>query len=325
MLHFIFYQFVGITSLILYIVNTLFFATLFIPFALLKLLLPFQIVKNGCNKALDSLSSCWISVNTLNLLMTRRVHVDVSGLDHLKEKEWYLVVSNHQTWTDILILQKIFNHKIPFLKFFLKKELIWMPILGLCWWALDYPFMKRYSKSFIKKYPHLEGKDIEITKKACEKYKNMPVSVMNFMEGTRFTTEKHEKQQSPYNYLLRPKAGGIAFVLASMGDHLNSILDVTIVYPQGKKSFWAFMCGKVNDVIVRVDSLDITEDMKGDYFHDPVFRSRFQDWVNTLWSRKDVKIGYLMEYARTGKLKEAYYENLVPHFPTMISSSEMPA
>jgi 1-acyl-sn-glycerol-3-phosphate acyltransferase len=211
----------------------------------------------------------------------------VHGTDKLKLHEWYLVIANHQSWVDILVLQKVFHRKIPMLKFFIKKELIWFPILGQAWWALEFPFIKRYSRSFLEKHPHLKGKDIEITRKACEKFETMPVAVMNFVEGTRFTREKHKTQQSPYINLLRTKAGGIAHVLGVMGDRLHSILDVTIVYPHGQKSFWSYVCGNIREIKIRVKSLPIRKEMIGDYAKDITFRNDFHNWLNALWAEKD--------------------------------------
>ncbi|KPA19624.1 acyltransferase [Candidatus Magnetomorum sp. HK-1] len=227
----------GVFSLILYFFNTVFCFSFIFPLSLIKLIIPIPLIRKWCNIYLDKLATLWISINGWNIKLTKKINWHVTGLDTLDTKNWYLVVSNHQSWVDILVLQKIFNHKIPFLKFFLKKELIWVPILGLAWWGLDYPFMKRYPKSLIKKKPHLKGKDIEITRRACNKFKDKPVSIMNFVEGTRFTAEKHAQQSSPYSNLLRPKSGGIAFVLAAMGEQIENILNVTIVYPEEKNLF----------------------------------------------------------------------------------------
>ena len=216
------------------------------------------------------------------------------GVDALNRYECYMVVANHQSWTDILVLQKVLNGRIPLLKFFLKKELIWFPLLGLAWWALDFPFLKRYSKKFIKRHPHLAGKDLETTRKACEKYKNLPVAVMNFVEGTRFSKAKQNRQQSPFAHLLRAKAGGLAFALSSMNGKINRLIDVTIVYPQkDKKSFWNYLCGNIQEIKVRVRQLPITERLRGDYIGDRNFRKQFQNWLNDLWREKDQLITQL--------------------------------
>ena len=277
----------GVLSFLLYTANTLFWVPILLIVALFKFLAPFAGWRRLCNRISISIANNWVGFNNWSMRVTKRIRWDVRGIDSLKLNEWYLVVSNHQSWVDILVLQKIFHRKIPLLKFFLKKELIWVPFLGAAWWALDFPFMKRYSKTFIEKHPHLKGKDIEITKKACEKFKTIPVSIMNFVEGTRFTLEKHRGQHSPYAHLLKPRAGGIAFTLAAMGEQLHRILNVTIAYPQGQSSFWAFLCGRVGEIKVNVESLPIHKELLGDYFLDKEFSEKFQKWLNVLWAEKD--------------------------------------
>lgn len=277
----------GVLSFLLYTGNTLFWVPVLLIVALFKLAVPVERWQRVCNCIANEIANNWVGFNNWSMRATKKIRWDVRGLDCLKRNEWYLVVSNHQSWVDILVLQKIFHRKIPVLKFFIKKELIWVPLLGLAWWALDFPFMRRYSKSLLEKKPHLRGKDIEITRKACEKFKAIPVSIMNFVEGTRFTLEKHRKQHSPFAHLLRPKAGGVAFTLAAMGEQLHRVLNVTIAYPEGRKSFWAFLCGGVEEIRVRVDSFPVTGELLGDYFRDREFSEKFQAWLNELWAEKD--------------------------------------
>lgn len=284
----------GVLSLLVYGLNTVVCCTPLFIIALVKVVLPFKPVQNGCRRMLTAIATTWIAVNNLNQKVFNGIRWDVQGIDDLDPEGWYMVVANHQSWVDILVLQNVFHRKIPFLKFFLKKELFWFPVMGQAWWALDFPFMKRYSKQFLKKHPHLIGKDLEITKRACEKFRNIPVSVMNFVEGTRFTREKHSRQKSPYLHLLRTKAGGMAFVLAAMGDKLQQIVDVTIAYPQGAASFWDFVCGRVKEIKVRVKTLPISSDLMGDYLQDPQFKREFQNWLNRLWHQKDEDLARLM-------------------------------
>ncbi len=284
----------GCLSLILYFSNTILLTVPLLFIAVFKFMIPAGIWRKYTDRIINWLAGTWISINNWNIRLTNPAIWDVQGVDALNRKGWYMVVANHQSWLDILVLQKIFHRKIPFLKFFLKKELIWVPFLGLAWWALDFPFMKRYTKSFLKKHPHLKGKDLEITKKACEKFQNMPVSVMNFLEGTRFTAEKHRRQVSPFVHLLKPKAGGIAFVLAAMEDKMHQMLDVTIVYPDGVRNFWQFLCGDVKEIRVRVESRPIDSELIGDYFSDKKFRVTFQNYLNQMWEGKDILIASLM-------------------------------
>lgn len=284
------YNLKGILSMLMLYVNTSFWFVFLLPLSFLKLLVPIGGWRKFCSFLLKGIGVSWISINNFNLRWLLKTRWDVRGLEGLSVDQWYLVISNHQTWVDIVVLQKIFNKKIPFLKFFLKKELIWVPILGIAWWALDFPFMKRYSASFLKRHPHLKGKDIEITRKACRKFKSMPVSVMNFVEGTRFTPEKHDKQNSPFKHLLKPKAGGIGFVLSTMGEQLSNIVNVTIMYPDGDTSFWSFLCGRIKEIRVVVEKLPVTSEILGDYIEDKDFQVQFQEWVNVVWTKKDALI-----------------------------------
>lgn len=285
----------GILSLLLYILNTLFWFMPLMLLAVLKLL-PISRWQAWMSYLVDAIAVAWISVNNLTTRIFTSIKWRISGLETLSRKDWYLIVANHQSWADILILQNIFNRKIPFIKFFLKKELLYVPFMGLCWWALDFPFMKRYSKQLLKKRPELKGKDIETTRKACEKFRYKPVSIMNFVEGTRFTQVKHDKQQSPYQYLLKPKAGGTAFVLGTMGEQLHKLLDVTIHYPQGIPSFWDYISGKVHAITVNIKVLPISKELIGDY-NDQAYRERFQQWINQLWIEKDQQLALLEKNA----------------------------
>jgi len=284
----------ALISFLLYLVNTLFWIGPLLVVSLLKLLIPFKFWQYVSRLVIDFIATCWVDFNNFNLWLVHNPKIEATGLDKLENGKWYVVVSNHQSWVDILILQKLLLRRIPFLKFFLKQELIWVPLMGLAWWALDFPFMKRYSSSFVKKNPHLKGKDIEITRKACSKFQTIPVSIVNFMEGTRFTPRKHQRQNSPFNHLLRPKAGGIAFVLSSMGNMITGIVNVTIAYPQGPKTFWQYLCGEVKEVKVNVEVIPVSDEIIGDYYEDETFRERFQNWVNELWVNKDRKLASML-------------------------------
>lgn len=298
MLHFLPGPLLAALSFTLYLLNTLFWLVPIIIFSFLKAILPFGFSQKVFSYLLDQMASNWVLVNTINQKLVTKTKFKVNGLDKLKMKDWYLVISNHQSWVDILVLQRIFHGEIPFLKFFLKKELIWVPFLGIAWWALDFPFMKRYSQHFLKRNPHLKGKDIETTKKACEKFKHKPVSVMNFIEGTRFTPEKHTKQRSSFQRLLKPKAGGIGFVLQAMKGNLSKVVNVTIYYPNGIPTFADFISGRVNDVHIDIETQDIGSSLSGDYVNDRAYKIQFQKWVNQLWLDKDAKMLQLEQQAK---------------------------
>jgi len=278
----------GVIVIALMTLNVILWCLALFTVALAKFVVPIPAWRRLLSRAMTALAEGWIGTNNAIFRLFGVLPLDARGLEGLSTSEWYLVVSNHRSWVDILVLQAVFNRRIPFLKFFLKQQLIWVPFLGVAWWALDFPFMRRYSSAHLAKHPEDRGKDLEVTRRACEKFRLIPTSVMNFVEGTRYTPAKHAALESPYRNLLPTRAGGTSFVLSSMGGMLHSLLDVTIAYSTGTPSLWDLCCGRVGTVIVDVRRRPIDEWMSaGDYANDPAFRERFKTWLAGIWSDKD--------------------------------------
>lgn len=274
--------------------NTIFWCLPLFVLAIAKLAVPPDNMRRTITRMLMTLGENWVSGNAMILRLRDREQLSVRSEVDLKRDGWYLVVSNHLSWVDIVVLQTAFNRRIPFLKFFIKQELIWFPVLGIAWWALDMPFMKRYSKSYLARHPEKRGLDFEATRAACKKFTETPTSVINFVEGTRFNPEKKAKRASPYDNLLPPRAGGIALALSSMGAMFDAILDVTIVYPEGVTQFWDLCCGGLKKVIVDVRRRPVeTWMLQGDYGSDREYRGEFHRWLTSLWQDKDRRINEL--------------------------------
>jgi 1-acyl-sn-glycerol-3-phosphate acyltransferase len=291
----------GVIALLLLVLNTLFWCALLFGLSLLKLLLPLPALRPRIDAGLNAIATAWIACNSGWMRLTQRTRWDVQGRDELQYAGWYLVNCNHQTWVDIFVLQHLLNRRIPLLKFFLKQQLIYVPVIGLAWWALDFPFMRRHSKAALRKHPELRQQDRETTRRACEKFARVPTSVMNFAEGTRFTPAKHRAQASPYKHLLKPKAGALALALNAMGAKFHSLVDVTIVYPDGAPRFWDFLCGRTLRVVVRLRRLPIAAEFcTGDYEQDPAFRAQFHRWLAQLWAEKDAQIEALLAGSAVG-------------------------
>ena len=291
---------IGFFALCFLLVNTVFFAPFILAAALFRIVFPISSWQVFWTKIAIFFASAWVSVNSAWMKLLHPMQWHIEGLESLEQNQWYFVVSNHQSWADIFIAQHLLNWRVPMLKFFLKQELIWVPIIGLCWWALDFPFMKRYSAPYLKKHPEKRGKDYESTLKACEKFKRSPVAIMNYLEGTRFTAEKHKKQNSPLHYLLKPKTGGIGYALSAMGENIQQLLNITIFYPNHQQpGFWDFLSGKVNHVCIRIEQKSIPADFLGkNYMQDREFKTNFNQWVNELWQEKDQAMADLHEYSK---------------------------
>lgn len=283
----------AITALLILIISCI---LCFIPILFIGLfkLIPNKKWQTLCTKGIDAVVMCWSDVNNFYINKVLKVQWDIQGLDNLNPKDWYLLVANHQSWLDIVILQHVFNRKIPVLKFFIKDQLKWIPLLGFAWWAMGCPFMKRYNKAYLEKKPHKRGKDLIATRKAVQSFKNTPASIMTFLEGTRFTPEKKALQNSPYTHLLKPKAGGISFVISAMGTQINNVLDVTILYGEPQHSLWDFLCRRVKSITVHIRPITIPQQFSSSQLiNDEQILTDFKNWLNEQWAEKDNLIASL--------------------------------
>jgi len=276
---------------VLFGVNTIIHVPPLLLAALLKAVLPLRPLRAVFNRMLEAIAVSWIACNTFLIRTLTHTRMVLQMPEALNPKGHYLVIANHQSWVDIPMLQAALSRRIPLLRFFLKSQLFWVPLLGLAWWALDFPFMKRYSRAFLERHPELAGRDIEATRRACAKFKNLPVAIMNFVEGTRFTQAKRQAQGSLFRHLLKPKAGGIAFVMDAMGGALHAVLDVTIVYPAARPTFADLFADRIPAIHVSILERPIPRELiDGNYTQDAAARESMQRWINQLWSEKDASI-----------------------------------
>lgn len=289
MLHWLPAPFKTVFAALALALNTLCVFVALIPFACLKLVFPFRPVRRIADHCLTQIANTWILVNDAWQHVIEKPKLVIVGQEGLNPRGWYLVSCNHQTWSDILVLQNVFRGRIPFLKFFLKRELIYVPVIGLAWWALDFPFMRRHGKTL-----SASASDMATARKSCEKFRHIPTSVINFLEGTRFTPDKHKQQRSPYSHLLKPKSGGASIALGTMGELFECMLDVTIVYPDGVPTFGDALAGRMGRVIVEINKVPIPAEFIGSAAGaDPQLRSKIQSWLNGIWESKDQRISQL--------------------------------
>lgn len=284
--------------------STVLHVTPLLAVAIVKMVFRIGPARRWCDRWLMRIAESWIGFNSWMIDHLTDTRIVFEGMPDPCRAGHLLVLCNHQSWVDIPVLQKLFNRRLPLLRFFLKSQLIWVPLLGLAWWALDFPFMKRYSKQVLAKRPELAGRDVEATRRACAKFRNIPVAIMNFAEGTRFTPDKHRSQQSPYRHLLKPRSGGIAFVLDALGDSIDTIVDVTIAYPGFEHSppdLPDLFANRIREIRVSIRTLKVPGFIRGlDYPNNAADRARFQAWVNEQWQRKDETCEYLLQSARDG-------------------------
>ena len=263
---------------------------------LIKLLVPIPAVGRSISVICNFMMYCWCEGLALLLHLNPWLKWDIQGLEGLNKKNWYLLISNHHSWADIVVLCVLFRKHIPMNKYFLKQQLAWVPFIGLACWALDMPFMRRYSRGYLLRHPERRGKDVETTRRSCEKFRSHPTTIVNFVEGSRFTAEKKRETRSPYHNLLPPKAAGIAMALNVLGAQFDKLLNVTLCYPDNNaRPFYDMLSGRLTRIVVRINLVPIGEELHGDYVNDKNFKRGFQRWLNGLWEEKDRQLTDIMQ------------------------------
>ena len=237
------------------------------------------------------ITNSWLSVNNWlidHVLPNTQWDISIDENLQLSMQGRYLMTCNHQSWVDTTVNQYFGLTRMPLTRFFTKWELIFIPFVGQAFKILGFPMMKRHSKAQIAKKPELKDRDMEEARKACQQLLSQPFTLLNYLEGTRFTQEKHDQQQSPYQHLLKPKAGGLALALNILGDQIDALVDMTIVYPDGVPGYSEFWLGEVPRIAVNLRKINIPDwVLGGNYEDDAEYRERFQQWVHELWLEKD--------------------------------------
>lgn len=237
------------------------------------------------------ITNSWLAVNNWlidHVLPDLEWDITIEDDVKLSMQGRYLMMCNHQSWVDTTVNQYFGLTRMPLTRFFTKWELIFIPFVGQAFKILGFPMMKRHSKQQIAQHPELKMRDLEESRKACEQLLSQPFTLLNYLEGTRFTPEKHAEQHSPYQHLLKPKAGGLALALNILGDKIDALVDMTIVYPDGAPGYSDFWLGDVNRIAVNLRRIEIPDwVLGGNYEDDAEYRERFQHWVDQLWLEKD--------------------------------------
>ncbi|CAG67795.1 acyltransferase [Acinetobacter baylyi] len=243
------------------------------------------------------ITNSWLNVNNWlidHVLPHLEWDISIDEQLDLSMQGRYLMTCNHQSWVDTTVNQYFGLTRMPLTRFFTKWELIFIPFVGQAFKILGFPMMKRHTKAQIEKNPELKTRDMIEARKACEQLLSQPFTLLNYLEGTRFTQEKHDQQASPYQHLLKPKAGGLALALNILGDKIDALVDMTIVYPDGSPGYGDFWLGDVSKIAVNLRKIDIPDwVLGGNYEDDEEYRKRFQAWVDQLWLEKDQLIGQM--------------------------------
>ena len=284
-------SFIGLITFFLIVIELIIgFGTLTI-INIPRIIIPLKFFKIFLSKISNYIGDLTVYGLKLIMLIMHGNNINIiDSNDFYDRDKWYMAMSNHQSWADIFVLLVVANYKIPLLKFFMKKELWWIPFIFLANKTLNMPFVNRHSKKAIERDPTLRTKDYKNTIKSCKRFLRSPSTIFSYAEGTRYTKEKHSNQNSPYKNLLIPKTGGLATSLSAI-PVIDTLVDYSVVYKSNKRDAWSFLCGEMKEVTVLVKNYEIPHNLKGkNYSEDKEYRDNFKNWIEEIWKSKDSDI-----------------------------------
>ena len=285
-----------VINLCLIVFNTILIATPILVLAIFRLVLPFKPIIRIIEKSNLFLYKIWVQINSFTIALTNKIdwQLDTSSIPKIKNS--CIIICNHQSWADIIMICHIFKGKIPVTKFFLKHSLIYIPFLGLACLGLGMPFLRRYSKQQLLKNPKLKYKDIESTNRACKRLIYSPSTLVNFVEGTRYTPQKAKLAKSSYEHLMPPKAASLGVALGQIGHDIDMLFNTTLRYPDNETDpFFDMLKGRLKTVYATVEPIKVTDNLVGDYLNEKQFKYSFTLWLRNLWERKDKELSLMYQ------------------------------
>ena len=281
----IFKHFIGIVTVI-YISSVLAFGVLILVLISIPRMLPVNAVKKYITAISNEIGNAivWFLKITLGFIHRPKWQIDYPA--NISTKSWYIGMSNHMSWADIFVLLFIGNYKLPLLKFFMKKELKWIPIIYLVHKTIDMPFLNRHKPGEAQNDPDLKARNFENARDAAKKFTRYPTTAFSFVEGTRYTETKNNIQLSPYDDLLKPKIGALVTAFSGM-PMVEELIDFTIIYKTPKRSAWDFACGEMREAKIIIRSYKIPKFIKESDDMDSVkYKNQFRLFINDIWLEK---------------------------------------
>lgn len=158
----------AVTSILIWIAGVVITAYAFISSLIIKIW-PFPI----SNRARLVHAQCFWWSDAL-IALNPYWKLKVEGLENIDHSRTYVIVANHQSLADIIIIYQLHMY----FKWVAKKELLKLPFIGGLLWVNDHILLSREELSSIK----------EVYQKAGQQLRN-GTSMLFFPEGTRSDTD----------------------------------------------------------------------------------------------------------------------------------------
>ena len=256
----------SLVSTLWVIINLVVGICVLIPVSIVSWLMPTPILSRACFFIVDLVYRVAVKVDSF--WMRKVVGIDLIIKGEVNNHKSPVVICNHQSWFDIPLLQEVITGNGPIIKFLIKRELVWVPIIGWICLALDFPRLHR------GKNANTGENDFSIIRKASKSHGNESGALLIFPEGTRFTEQKKIAQDAPYRNLLKPRSGGLEMIKKHAASD-TPLVDITIDYHQKGVHIWNCLHGVPNKITITFEHFKLAEieDIGG--------------WLNERWREKD--------------------------------------
>lgn len=236
-----------------------------VPIAIVSLLLPFEFVSRACFFLVKHLYRWCVWVDSFWMQQVVGIKLSVDGEANTHPAP--VVICNHQSWFDIPLIQDVISKDGPMIKFLIKQELAWVPIIGWICLVLDFPRLNRSKQIGDRKA------DFSIIEKTTKSHGKQG-ALLIFPEGTRYTANKHLSQASPYQHLLKPKAGGMKIIKKNT-DPATPLIDITINYGEKQPHIWRCLHGNPRHIHINIEHFTLAQ------------LDNVEEWLNQRWQEKD--------------------------------------
>jgi 1-acyl-sn-glycerol-3-phosphate acyltransferase len=257
---------VSLLSALWVAVNLLIGFTLLLPVSVIRWLIPLPAVSRWCFFIVDHVYRLAVKVDSFWMMKVVGIELIIKGKANTDRAP--VVICNHQSWFDIALVQEVITGNGPIIKFLVKREIAWVPIIGWICLALNFPRLRRSKKDGAR------VSDFSIIQKATKTHGDETGALLIFPEGTRFSELKKSKQKSPYQHLLKPKTGGLNVITQHAGAD-TSLIDVTIDYHQKDIWIWDCLHGDPSKITITLDHYKLAE------------IDDIETWLNNRWLAKD--------------------------------------
>jgi 1-acyl-sn-glycerol-3-phosphate acyltransferase len=200
--------------------------------------------------------------------------------DEVPLREDALLVANHQEMPDITAVMKFckIKRRLGDMKYFVKKQLKWVPGMGWGMQFLDCLFIDR---DWASDREHIQRTFARLVDD------RVPVHLVSFVEGTRLTFAKLAAAQEYARahglqvprHVLVARTKGFAATVEGLRSHITAVYDLTIAYENGVPTLWQYIKGLVRRIHVHVRRFPVADL--------PASAEELRQWLQDRWQEKD--------------------------------------